>query len=175
MSLLSFLQEKLSRNKQFDKPEGSLYDFSFKLLDGKEFNMKDVKDKNILIVNTASKCGFTYQYEELQKLYEQNSDKLIIIGFPANNFLWQEPGSNSDIENFCQVNYGVTFPMAEKTSVIGKDKHPLYKWLAAYTGQVPGWNFCKYLINPNAERISFYSSKVSPLANEIVSEIEKAK
>jgi glutathione peroxidase len=173
MSLLSFLQEKLARNKQFEKAEGSLYDFSFKLLNGKEFSLKDAKDKNILIVNTASKCGYTYQYEELQKLYELHSDKLVIIGFPANNFLWQEPGSNNDIENFCQVNYGVTFPMAEKTSVLGSDKHPVYKWLAAYTGKTPSWNFCKYLIKPNDDKISFFSSKVSPLAKEITGEIEK--
>lgn len=125
--------------------------------------MEDFKDSNLLIVNTASKCGFTYQYEELQKLHEQYGDKVKVLGFPANDFLWQEPGENTDIAEFCQVNYGVTFPMAEKTSVKGSSKHPIFSWLQAKTGRTPSWNFCKFLITKNGENVKYFPSKVSPL------------
>lgn len=163
MGLISFLSEKLTRKKRPTSVTESIYNLSFRTLSGKEVNLDEFKGQNLLIVNTASKCGFTYQYEELQKLHEQYGNKVKVLGFPANNFLWQEPAGNSDIAEFCQVNYGVTFPMAEKTSVKGSDKHPIFKWLEAKTGRTPSWNFCKFLITQNGEKIKYFPSKVSPL------------
>jgi glutathione peroxidase len=164
VGLVSFLSEKLTRARSFKQlPVGNFYDLSFKSLNGQEVQLEAFKSKSLLIVNTASKCGFTYQYEELQKLYEQYGDKVTVVGFPANNFLWQEPAGNDSIAEFCQVNFGVTFPMAEKTSVKGSTKHPIFKWLEAKTGKTPSWNFCKYLVSKNAENVKFFTSKVSPL------------
>lgn len=163
MGLISFLSEKLTRTKKAATVTESIYNLSFKTLSGKEVKLDDFKGQNLLIVNTASKCGFTYQYEELQKLHEQYGNKVKVLGFPANNFLWQEPAGNTDIAEFCQVNYGVTFPMAEKTSVKGSNKHPIFKWLEAKTGRTPSWNFCKFLITQNGEKVKYFPSKVSPL------------
>ena len=126
-----------------------------------------------MIVNTASKCGYTYQYEDLEKLHEQYGDKVAVLGFPANNFLWQEPGSNSEIAEFCQRNYGVTFQMFEKISVKGKDKHPLYKWLEAKTGETPSWNFCKYVVNEDGQTVHFFNQRVKPLDAQIMGVILK--
>ncbi len=167
MGLIAFLSEKLASVKRTSSATGSIYDLSFKTLSGKEVKLEEFKGQNLLIVNTASKCGFTYQYEELQKLHEQYGNKVKVLGFPANNFLWQEPGGNTDIAEFCQVNYGVTFPMAEKISVKGSDKHPIFKWLEAKTGRTPSWNFCKFLITKNGEVIKYFPSKVSPLDSAI--------
>ena len=167
MGLIAFLSEKLAKVKRTSSATGSIYDLSFKTLSGKEVKLEEFKGQNLLIVNTASKCGFTYQYEELQKLHEQYGNKVKVLGFPANNFLWQEPGGNGDIAEFCQVNYGVTFPMAEKISVKGSDKHPIFKWLEAKTGRTPSWNFCKFLITKNGEVVNFFPSKVSPLDSAI--------
>ena len=111
------------------------------------------------------------QYADLEKLHEQFGNKVAVLGFPANNFLWQEPGSNEDIATFCEKNYGVKFPMFEKISVKGNDKAPLYKWLEAKTGEAPSWNFCKYLISPNGEVLAFYPPKVKPMDKEIVDKI----
>jgi glutathione peroxidase len=152
-------------------PKGSLYDFKINSLEGELIDFEKFKGKKLLIVNTASKCGYTYQYEDLQKLHENYGDKITVLGFPANNFLWQEPGSNTEIASFCQRNYGVTFPMFEKISVKGRDKHPLYKWLAAKSGESPSWNFCKYLIDENGAVIGFYGPKVKPLDKEILEKI----
>ena len=151
--------------------ESSIYDFSMQALDGTVIDFKKYKGKKMLIVNTASKCGYTYQYEGLQKLHEQFGDKVTVLGFPANNFLWQEPGSNDEIASFCQKNYGVTFQMFEKISVKGRDKHPLYKWLTAKSGEAPGWNFCKYLIDENGNVIGFFNKKVDPLDKQITDKI----
>lgn len=167
MGLIAFLSEKLASVRRTSSAFGSIYDLSFKTLSGKEVKLEEFKGQNLLIVNTASKCGFTYQYEELQKLHEQYGNKVKVLGFPANNFLWQEPGGNVDIAEFCQVNYGVTFPMAEKISVKGSDKHPIFKWLEAKTGRTPSWNFCKFLITKNGEVIKYFPSKVSPLDSAI--------
>ncbi len=173
MGLIAFLSEKLSP-KQGAKPVfGTIYDFKVKSLEGKEIDFAQFKGKNILIVNTASKCGYTYQYEDLQKLHKQYSDKVTVLGFPANNFLWQEPGSNSDIAEFCQRNYGVDFQMFEKISVKGSDKHPLYKWLEAKSGKSPSWNFCKYIVNREGNVIGFYPATVKPLDSAIVNKISK--
>ncbi len=148
----------------------SLYDFKINALDGKSVDFNKYKGKTLLIVNTASKCGYTPQYAELQKLHELYGNKVTILGFPANNFGAQEPGSNSEIADFCQKNYGVTFQMFEKISVKGDDQHPLYQWLKEKTGQEPSWNFCKYLVKPDGT-VKFFSSKVKPLDDQIVKEL----
>lgn len=171
MGIVSFLAEKLSRVKNIGKPKNSIFEYSFTTLSGKEVKLSDFKDDNLLIVNTASKCGFTYQYEELQRLHEQYGNKVKVLGFPANNFLWQEPGTDNDIAEFCQINYGVSFPMSQKVSVKGKAKHPIFQWLTGMTGKEPSWNFCKYLVKKNGEVI-FYPSKVSPLDTSIVSKLD---
>lgn len=149
----------------------SVYDLKMKSLSGKEVDFSQFLGKNLLIVNTASKCGYTYQYEGLQKLHEQYGNKVTVLGFPANNFLWQEPGSNDKIEEFCQVNYGVTFPMFEKISVKGSDQHPLFGWLEMKSGKKPSWNFCKYLIDKSGNVVGFFDSKVEPLNKRIIDKI----
>ncbi|HMR58376.1 MAG TPA: glutathione peroxidase [Cyclobacteriaceae bacterium] len=148
----------------------SVYDFKINGLDGKQIDFSAYKGKTLLIVNTASKCGFTPQYEDLQKLNEQYGSKVVVLGFPANNFKGQEPGSNLEIAEFCKANYGVTFQMFEKISVIGADQHPLYALLKEKTGQEPTWNFCKYLVKPDGT-VKFFNSKVKPLDPQIVDEL----
>src|SRR6186713_119864 len=130
-----------------------VYDFKVPSLDGGTIDLSKYKGKKILIVNTASKCGFTPQYADLEKLYEKYKDKLVIVGFPANNFAQQEPGSNKEISEFCTKNYGVTFPMAEKVDVVGDNTHPLFKYLTeeakkmGVADPVIGWNFTKFLVD----------------------------
>ena len=153
-----------------DVPE-SIYDFKMKSLSGKEIDFSKYAGKNLLIVNTASKCGYTYQYKDLQKLHEQYGDKVTVLGFPANNFLWQEPGSSKNIEEFCEVNYGVSFPMFEKISVKGLNQHPLFTWLQLKSGKKPSWNFCKYLIDMSGNFAGFYNSTVEPLDKKIIDKI----
>lgn len=148
----------------------SIYDFKVTSLDGKTIDFDQYKGKTLLIVNTASECGYTPQYGDLQKLHETLGDKVVILGFPANNFGSQEPGSNAEIASFCQKNYGVTFQMFEKISVKGKDQHPLYSWLKEKTGKEPGWNFCKYLVKPDGT-VKYYPSSVNPMDKEITSEL----
>ena len=150
----------------------SIYDFSVPSLDGGKIDFSQYKGKKVLIVNTASQCGYTPQYEELQKLYDTYKDKLVIVGFPANNFGGQEPGSNTEIKEFCKKNYGVTFPMAEKVSVVGDDIHPLFKYLtdeAAKKGITKpiAWNFTKFLLDENGQLITVFPSKVKPMSEEI--------
>ena len=146
----------------------TFYDFKANSLEGKEINFQQFKGKTILVVNTASKCGNTPQYAELQKLHEQYGSKVVILGFPANNFGGQEPGTNQEIASFCKENYGVGFQMFEKISVKGENTHPIYAWLKTKTGSEPSWNFCKYLIKPDGT-VKFFASKVKPLelANEL--------
>lgn len=154
----------------------SFYEFTMKDLNGAEVDFSAFKGKKIMVVNVASKCGYTPQYEALQKLYSENSDKLVILGFPANNFGGQEPGSNEEIKSFCSENYGVTFPMFEKISVKGFDKHPIYRWLSdaqqnGWNNEEPSWNFCKYILNEEGELIKFFPSKVAPLDQQIIDTI----
>jgi glutathione peroxidase len=149
---------------------GSIYDFKMNSIDGSVIDFSKYKGKNLLIVNVASKCGNTPQYADLEKLHENYGDKLVILGFPANNFGSQEPGSNSEIAQFCQQNYGVKFQMFEKISVKGDDQAALYKFLKEKTGQEPTWNFCKYLVKPDGT-VKFFNSKVQPLSDEIVSQL----
>lgn len=154
-------------------PAPSIYDFKVPSLDGKEIDFAAYKGKKLLIVNTASECGFTPQYADLQKLNTEYSGKnLVIVGFPANNFGGQEPGSNEEIKSFCQKNYGVTFPMAEKVSVKGKDIHPLFKYLTQEAKKLGvdepiKWNFTKFLIDENGKLIGVFDSKVNPMSEEI--------
>ena len=144
----------------------SVYDFKINSIDGQLVDFATFKGKSLLIVNVASKCGFTPQYADLEKLHETYGEKVTVLGFPANNFGSQEPGSNLQIAEFCQKNYGVKFPMFEKISVKGDDQHQLYKWLEEKTGEHPSWNFCKYLVKPDGT-VKFFSSKVNPLSKEI--------
>jgi glutathione peroxidase len=148
----------------------SIYDFKVKSLDGNEIDFSKYKGKTLLIVNTASECGYTPQYADLQKLHESYGEKITILGFPANNFGGQEPGTNAQIASFCQKNYGVTFQMFEKISVVGKDQHPLYASLKEKTGQEPNWNFCKYLVKPDGT-VKFYKSSVKPMDDLILKEL----
>lgn len=151
-------------------PEKNFYDFKLNSLEGKEIDFSQYKGKTVLVVNTASKCGNTPQYADLQKLHEKYKDKVVILGFPANNFGAQEPGTNMEIAEFCQKNYGVSFQMFEKISVKGTDQHPLYGWLKEKTGQEPTWNFCKYVVKPDGT-VKFFNSKVQPLAPELTNEL----
>lgn len=146
----------------------SVYDFKMNSLEGQEIDFSQYKGKNLLIVNVASKCGFTPQYADLEKLHEEFGDKVVVLGFPANNFGSQEPGTNLEIAEFCEKNFGVKFQMFEKISVKGADQHPLYQWLKEKTGQEPSWNFCKYLVKPDGS-VKFFPSKVKPLDQEIIS------
>lgn len=148
----------------------SIYEFKMNSLDGKTIDFSQYKGKTLLIVNTASECGYTPQYADLQKLHETFGDKVTILGFPANNFGGQEPGSNTEIASFCKKNYGVTFQMFEKISVKGSDQHALYAWLKEKTGQEPGWNFSKYLVKPDGT-VKFFKSGVKPMDKEITSEL----
>lgn len=150
----------------FVAPAG-LYDMKMNALDGSPIDFAQYRGKTLLIVNVASKCGYTPQYAELQQLHEKYKDKVVVLGFPANNFGGQEPGSSIEIAEFCQKNYGVTFQMFEKVSVKGDDQAPLYAWLKEKTGSEPTWNFCKYLVKPDGS-VTFFNSKVKPMAPEIV-------
>ena len=156
----------------------SIYDFKVASLDGGTIDFSKFKGKKILIVNTASKCGYTPQYEGLEALYKKYKDKLVIVGFPSNNFMFQEPGTNEEIAEFCQKNYGVTFPMAEKIDVKGKDMATIYHWLTkkeynGYDNSSVKWNFQKYLINEKGELVAIFYSKTKPESEEMISAIEK--
>lgn len=157
----------------------SFYDFKVKTIDGKDFDLASLKGKKVLVVNTASKCGLTPQYEQLQEVYKKfGGEKFTIIGFPANNFMKQEPGSNNEIAEFCEKNYGVTFQMMEKISVKGDDMHPLYQWLTQKSkngvlDSEVGWNFQKYLIDEKGNLVKMVSPKVKPDDAEIVSWISE--
>jgi glutathione peroxidase len=150
-----------------NKPAMSFYDFKMKGIDGKEISFEAYKGKKVLIVNVASECGYTSQYEDLQNLHREFGDKIAVLGFPANNFGGQEPGTNMAIQQFCSSKFGVEFQMFEKISVAGANKHPLYAWLEKQTGKVPTWNFCKYLIDENGNVTAFLPSSVNPLDEAI--------
>lgn len=151
----------------------SFYDFKVAGLDGKKIDFAKFKGKKVLVVNTASECGYTPQYAELQKLYDQYRNKLVIVGFPANNFGGQEPGSNEDISAFCKKNYGVTFPMAAKVSVVGDDAAPLFKYLTGEAKKlgtpdpVIKWNFTKFLVDEKGKLVAVFPSKITPMSTEL--------
>ena len=158
----------------------SVHDFTLNSIDGKPSPLADYKGKVVLLVNVASKCGYTPQYAGLEKLYEQYKDKgFVIIGVPANNFGGQEPGTNEEIKTFCNRTYNVSFPMMSKVSVKGDDKTPLYQYLTdtsanAQTGGEIKWNFTKFLVDKNGKVIARFESKVTPSSPELVSAVEKA-
>jgi glutathione peroxidase len=168
---------------------GSIYDFKIPGLEGSDIDFSKYKGKKIMIVNTASKCGNTPQYNDLEKLYEKYKDKLVIVGVPANNFGAQEPGTNGEIAEFCKKNYGVSFPMTEKVSVRGDDIHPLFKWLVDQSKELAKkepaesskdlawkkflqdpviWNFTKFLVDENGNLIAVFHNKVSPMSEEVL-------
>ena len=152
----------------------TFFDFSAVSLDGKEIKLSEFKGKKILVVNTASKCGFTPQYADLEKLYrEYGPDKFVILGFPANNFMWQEPKSNEEIAEFCSKNYDVTFPMFSKISVRGKKIHEIYQWLTekeqnGVADAKVKWNFQKFLISEEGKWVDVVYSKEKPYTNKIL-------
>jgi glutathione peroxidase len=171
------------KSKVMENSEGittlrSLHNLSVHLNDGSELELGSLKGKKILIVNTASDCGYTNQYDDLQKLYETKKNKLMIIGFPANDFKEQEKGTDKEIAAFCKANFGITFPLATKSSVIkGKQQNEIFKWLSderlnGWNDQDPDWNFCKYLVDEDGKLIKFFDTAVSPLSEEVKSAID---
>ena len=162
--------DEVTPNKAVTK---SFYEFQIPALTGDSvLSMADYKGKKILVVNVASKCGYTYQYEGLEKLYEANKEKLVIIGFPCNQFLGQEPGTAEKIEEFCRLTYGVSFPMTQKIDVLGKNQHPIYSWLTqkAQNGKnnyKVSWNFNKFLLNEKGNLLAYFGSKTKPQSSEI--------
>jgi glutathione peroxidase len=151
----------------------SIHRFKVKSIEGATIDFASFKGKKILIVNTASECGYTPQYEDLQKLYDQYKSKLVVVGFPANNFNGQEPGSDTEIRAFCKARYGVSFPLASKVSVKGNDMAPIYKWLTSKSENgvldaTIGWNFNKFLLDENGKLLAFFPSKVKPMSDEIL-------
>ena len=176
--LLSSFNESATINTSNNKPpkKQSIHKFKVEALDGSTIDFSKFKGKKILVVNTASKCGNTPQYESLEKLYEKYSDKLMIVGFPANNFGGQEPGTNAEIKEFCAKNYGVTFPMASKISVKGDDVAPIYKWLThkdengVLDAEIT-WNFNKFLLDEDGVIIAKFDSKVLPMSDEILNHL----
>lgn len=168
MLLITFSMLGQQANKK------SFYDLKAETINGKPFDFASLKGKKVLIVNTASKCGFTPQYKELEQLYKTyGGDKFVILGFPANNFRDQEPGSNKEIQEFCQLNYGVTFPMMSKISVKGSDMDPVYQWLTSKnqngkSDSEVSWNFQKYMIDETGHLVGFAEPKESPMSDKIV-------
>ncbi|MDC8104140.1 MULTISPECIES: glutathione peroxidase [Chryseobacterium] len=173
LSFVAFLQSCTNQKSEISKAKTNelmgktIYDFKVESLDGKEINFADFKGKKILIVNTASECGFTPQYADLEKVYEEYKDKLVVVGFPANNFGGQEPGTNTEIGAFCQKNYGVTFPLAAKVSVKGDDTAPIFKYLTekelnGVKNTTILWNFTKFLIDENGKLVDSFVSTTKP-------------
>lgn len=152
----------------------TLYDFKVKSLVGnKTVDLSKYKGKKVVILNVASKCGYTKQYADWEKFNKEHGDKVVVLGFPANNFNGQEPGTNEEIATFCSATYGVTFPMFEKVSVLGDDQAPIYKWLSTkelngWNDKVPTWNFCKYVVNEKGELTNFFASKILPTDPEFI-------
>ncbi|MDA8758377.1 glutathione peroxidase [Flavobacteriaceae bacterium] len=157
----------------------TIYQFKVKDIEGKTFDFENLRGKKIMIVNTASKCGLTGQYKGLQKLYDRYKNSgFVIVGFPANDFLWQEPGSNKEIAAFCEKNYGVTFPMMSKITVKGNEMHPLYQFLTqvrknGYKSSTVSWNFQKYLIGTDGKLSKIITPRTAPMSEEVVNWVEE--
>lgn len=166
-------------NEKGAKPKLPFHQLKVQKNDGKELDLSQYKGKKVLLVNTASNCGYTGQFEELQQLHEKLQDKIAIVGFPANDFKEQEKGSDSDISAFCKLNYGVTFPLSKKSSVVkGKKQNPIYKWLTdpnqnGWNRHQPDWNFSKYLIDEEGVLINYFGPAVSPMDPVVVKKLEK--
>jgi len=170
---------KVFTNETPATPAQSIYDLSVSLNNGDSISLSKYKGKKLMLVNTASDCGYTDQFSELEKLYKENYDKLVIIGFPANDFKQQEKGSDEEIAQFCKINYGVTFPLAKKSSVIeGPEQNPVFKWLTdktknGWTSKKPSWNFSKYLVNEQGVLINYFDPSISPVSKEVLEAIKK--
>lgn len=170
---------KILLNLNTTKPFKSIYDVEIEQKDGTKTTLRQYQGKKILIVNTASECGYTPQYTQLQEMHEKMNKSLQILAFPCNNFGGQEPGTDLEIEKFCIANYGVSFAVLKKTNVIGDSTAPIYKWLTdknlnGWNSQPPEWNFCKYLIDENGNLIAFYSQHIEPLSQEILQRVTNA-
>lgn len=165
-------------NQRGTRPTVPFYQLKSTQNDGKPLDFSQFKNKKVLLVNTASNCGYTGQYEELQQLHEQLPDKLVIVGFPANDFKEQEKSDDSEIARFCQLNYGVSFPLAKKSSVVkSKEQNPVYQWLThaeknGWNSRQPDWNFSKYLVDENGVLTHYFGPAVSPLSKEVVSALK---
>ncbi len=172
------MNTKVLKNSNNVKPNTSVYNIPFELNNGKTETLSAYKNKKILIINTASNCGYTNQYEGLEKLFEQYSDTVELIAFPSNNFKEQEKGSDDEIAQFCQVNYGVTFPLAKKSVVIKEtNQNKIFEWLSnkdenGWLEQQPTWNFCKYLINEEGILTHFFEAAIEPLGEEMMAAIK---
>jgi glutathione peroxidase len=184
-SLLTALALPFTQNKALSRPNGTemnaaapnFYQFKMKGIDGKEIDFSQYKGKKVIVLNTASKCGYTPQYADWEKFHQANKD-IVILGFPANEFGGQEPGTNSEIASFCQKNYGVSFQMMEKVVVKGAEKCNLYSWLSdksknGWNEKEPSWNFCKYVINEKGELVNFFASGVKPTSAEFIAALNK--
>lgn len=170
--IFKFFGNKTILTNENSQPMTSFHDLSFKAIDGKEIHFSQFKGKKVLLVNTASECGYTPQYDELEKLHQEHGKDIVVLGFPANNFGGQEPGSNEEIGAFCRKNFGVTFQLFEKSDVVGKSQNTVYQWLSdpeknGWNSEKPNWNFCKYLVNGKGELVKFFTSAVSPLDAQI--------
>ena len=171
-TFMSFLSVN-SVNADYDK---LAYDFKFKDLDGNELNLKTYRDKVIIVINVASQCGFTKQYEDMQKIWIKYQKKdVVILGVPSNDFGKQEPGNSEEIKNFCEAKFGITFPMTEKVSVIGKNAHPFYKWAKKNYGKsaIPKWNFHKIIVNKSGRVEDTFASITNPSSEKFVGVLEK--
>lgn len=177
IGLISFAFINSNTKTDMSNVPVNFYDLTFTDIDGIPISMSDFAGKYILCVNVASKCGYTKQYKPLQELHEKYQDQLVIIGFPCNQFLNQEPGSEEEIAEFCEKNYGVSFLMTEKINVKGKDQHPIYSWLTnkslnGVADAKVSWNFNKFLISPKGEWLGHFESKVDPLSTDIINLIQ---
>ena len=170
--IMSFLSTGVTAN--YDK---LAYDFNFNDLDGTPLNLKEYKNKVIVVINVASQCGFTYQYTDMQKVWEKYQVKgVVILGVPSNDFGSQEPGSNKEIKNFCEAKFGITFPMTEKVNVKGEKAHPFYIWARENHGKsaIPKWNFHKIIVGKNGKVLNTFASITNPSSNKFIKAIEKA-
>ena len=174
LTLLVFLGFNQGNSYAEAYPDGTnAFSFSFESIDGSQMDLSQFKGKALLVVNTASLCGFTGQYEGLQSLWEEYKDKgLVVIGVPSNNFKGQEPGSDGEIKEFCETTFGIDFPMTTKVNVTGEDVHPFYVWANSQSGQAPKWNFYKYLIAPDGSYQKIFSMMTKPNAGKIIKAIE---
>ncbi len=168
----------IASNTSHTQPLQSFYSLNATGITGQPISFDQFKGKKVLLVNTASACGFTGQLDELQKLQDQCGDKLVVLGFPANDFKNQESGNNEDIASFCKINYGVTFHLVQKTSVVkSASQHPVYQWLSdknknGWNEVAPDWNFGKYLVDENGVLLNYFGTAISPLSEDVVSKVQ---
>lgn len=170
---------QIVKNNSNIQPKQSIYDLSVQLNDGSKLSLANLKGKKLLLVNTASDCGYTGQYVELQKLYQEHKEKLVVIGFPANDFHGQEPKSDQEIEQFCTINFGVSFPLAAKSVVIkSPGQNEVFQWLTdksknGWNDEQPSWNFSKFVVDENGILTNYFDPAISPLSDEVVESLAK--